>query len=99
SEHESRGDPSLPPGSAVKFREVFALVLVNRKALLEHGRFLQKVFGRTFRHTELLSKGPEKKVLAGGLDAIDDSSLARLILNPVALLALFKAIDEKMPSA
>lgn len=98
SEHETRGNPCLPLGSGPSLRPIFTRVLVNRKDVLDHIRFLQKAFGRRFRHTELLPEDLQKAILARGLPALDDDSLAQLLLNPVALLSLHEAIDERMPS-
>lgn len=99
SDHEMAGSPVLPDESRGPLLHALEQLLVNGEILRAHIQRLQKVLGRRFRHVEPLPEDQEEAVLARGPDALDDATLARLLLNPIALHRLNDAISERMPDA
>jgi hypothetical protein len=99
SDHQTRGEPRLPPGGRGPLRSALERLLVNRPLLDEHIRFLQTALAGRFRHSELLPAGRAERLLERGVKALDDATLAALLLNPVALYALSEEIAERLPEA
>lgn len=99
SDHETDGRPALVPGGRPILVAGLEQVLVNWDDL---GEYLRQIASRqkwAFRHHRPLADAELEAVLAGGLDAMDDPTLARLALDPVALTDLSEEIDERMPAA
>jgi hypothetical protein len=90
--------PALSSANCNRIRRVFSWILVNRWALEEHVRLLLTSSDRGLEQ-DVLADGPMEAALDRGLAGLDDDTLTRLILNPVALYGLADAIDERMPEA
>jgi hypothetical protein len=90
---------TLSSGARPALEAALTHALVDPERLNGHVRLLQKQLGDRFRHRELLDEATNEAVLRGGLALLDDTSLARLALNPVALAALADEIEERQPAA
>jgi hypothetical protein len=99
SDHQTGGEPRLPPGGRGPLRAALRRLLVNRPLLDEHIRFLQQALAGRFRHSELLPAAKAERLLERGVKALDDAALAALLLNPVALYALSEEVAERLPAA
>jgi hypothetical protein len=99
SEHQTGGEPRLPPGGRGPLRAALRRLLVNRPLLDEHVRFLHQALAGQFRHRELLPAVQAEGLLEHGVKALDDGALAALLLNPVALHALSEDVAERLPAA
>ncbi len=99
SEHQTGGEPRLPPGGGRPLRAALRRLLVNRPLLDDHVRFLHQSLAGQFRHAELLPADKAERLLGRGVAALDDAALAALLLNPAALYALSEEIAERMPAA
>ena len=99
SDHQTGGEPRLPPGGRGPLRAALERLLVNRPLLDEHIRFLQTALAGQFRHSELLPAAKAERLLERGVKALDDAALAALLLNPVGLYALSEEIAERLPAA
>jgi hypothetical protein len=99
SEHQTGGEPRLPPGGRGPLRAALRRLLVNRPLLDEHVRFLHQALAGQFRHADLLPAGKAERLLERGVLGLDDATLAKLLLNPVALYALSEEVAERLPAA
>jgi hypothetical protein len=99
SEHQTAGEPRLPAGGRGPLRAALQRLLVDRPLLDEHIRYLQQALAGRFRHCDLLPAAKAERLLERGVKALDDATLAALLLNPVALYALSEEVTERMPPA
>jgi hypothetical protein len=70
-------------------------LLLDREALDEYIRYLQKRFGRTFRHQALLAGERAERIVSHGASVLPNDQLAALLLNPIALRDLAFRIGEE----
>ncbi len=88
SDQETGGKPVLPVGRRELVQEQLELMLVWPEVLQRYIRELLDRLGGNLRHTELLSERTHEMIVEAGLSVLDDSALAALALNPVALAAI-----------
>jgi hypothetical protein len=91
------GSP-LSPDARSALEAVLTRILVDPDRLRDHIRFLQKQLADRFRHRELLDEATTEAVMHRRLTVLDDVALARLALNPIALVALAEEIEERQPT-
>jgi hypothetical protein len=72
-------------------------ILLDRTALDEHIRHVQKRVGTTCRHNDLLSEEQAERIVSDGINGISNSELGILLLNPIALRDLAFRIAEALP--
>jgi hypothetical protein len=96
ADHETGGHPVLPKSSRDDLIQILTRILINWDAMHTYIRALGK---NSFRHSELLPEEQAEALITRGPEALDDASLAALLLNPVALYDLYDQLDERLPEA
>lgn len=96
SDRDSNGHPSFDVSKRGLLERRLESAIVNPKIMNEHVRFLVGSLDR-FRHVDLLAEEEEKQVLAGGLGALSESSLARFCINPIGLYGFRDAVEHELP--
>jgi hypothetical protein len=99
SDETPGGTPALPTGARAPLVRWLRRVLVDADARAAHHRQLRARLAATARHDQVLPDSTIEIILAGGLDRLDDDTLARLALNPVALDDLCDEIEHQLPTA
>jgi hypothetical protein len=94
SDETTGGHPVLPGGSRERIARKLARLIFARELLVDHIRALKRRVGKTLRHFERLPEGLHEAVVQGGPGILDDSWLAKLPLNPIALCALRDSLFE-----
>jgi hypothetical protein len=89
----------LPADARPLLEAALNQILIDPDRLASHIRLLQKELGSRFRHREVLDETTSEAVLHGGLAVLDDTALACLALNPIALAALADEIEDRQPGA
>jgi hypothetical protein len=74
-------------------------VLTDPDRLHEHIRYLARRLVRHLHPLDILDESLTEVVLDGGLAVLDDATLARLTLDPIALAGLADEIEERQPPA
>jgi hypothetical protein len=89
--------PPLFPGRRPALEAELTRTLADPERLHDHIRFLGKQLVGHFPSLDLLDESLTEAVLQGGLAVLDDVTLARLALDPVALAGLADEIEERQP--
>lgn len=87
-DRETKGFLCVPNEQRQRLLSMLSGAVVARQKLIAHCAALRRLISTPFRHTEQLSDADLYKILIGGLQVLDDSQLARIALNPVALCQL-----------
>jgi hypothetical protein len=93
---ETNGHPQLSEGDRTLALSVLERFLLDRQALNEHTRRLQKRFGRTLRHKESLMPDRTDQIVFEGIEVLSTGELAVLLLNPIAMRVLSIQIVEAL---
>lgn len=96
-DHESGGVPHLSADARQRVEEYVERVAVNPRNLDEHCQYLAERLPHGFRFAAPLSTDEMEVVLENGFRGLHDELFAMLVFNPVALYALYDAIDEQYP--
>jgi hypothetical protein len=97
SDEATDGRPELPEQERAHALAYLERLVLDRRALDEYIRFLQKRFGRSFRHQELLPTEESDRFLRSGAHVLSNGQLAALLLNTIALCDLASQINEELP--
>jgi hypothetical protein len=93
----AHGHPRVAEADRPRVLASLERLLVDRQALDQHIRLLQKRFGRTFPQLALLPETLVEGILSAGAGVLANDELAALLLNPIALRDLSWQIHEAMP--